>query len=214
MPFDSLELSGAAGQLDLVRNADRVARALDVPRLTLMHQVHGREVRVVDSSTPPTTPCDALVTNSYQVALCVRVADCVPIILADPDKGVVGVVHAGRAGVVANIIDAAVSTMRGRGAEAIEAWVGPHVCGSCYEVPAKMRADVAAVVPVAYSVTTWGTPALDLGAAVGRQLERSGCQLSDVSRCTLESPDLFSYRRDADQSGRFAGIVVLKEPAT
>ncbi len=214
-PFDSLDLSGAAGRwLDLAQNADRVARALGVPRLTLMEQIHGADVSVLDSSNPPQTPCDAMVTDSYHVALCVRVADCVPVVLADADAGVVGVVHAGRAGVMTNLVGSTVSTMRGRGAEAIEAWVGPHVCGGCYEVPAKMRAEVAAVVPTAYGCTTWGTPAVDLGAAVSRQLENSGCRVTDVGSCTLESPNLFSFRRDADQSGRLAGIVVLKEPAT
>ncbi len=212
-PFDSLDLGGAADRCDEAKvNADRVARGLGVGRLTVMHQASGCGVAVVDSAAPPQAPCDAMVTATYDVALCVRVADCVPVVLADVNSGVLGVVHAGRRGVTAGVVGATIDTMRARGGEEIEAWVGSHVCGGCYEVPAKMRAEVSAAVPAAYSCTTWGTPALDLGAAVTRQLEESRCRVSDVSGCTLESPDLFSYRRDGARSGRFAGIVVLKPP--
>ncbi len=209
-PFDSLDLGGAAGrERELKANADKVAQALGVLRLTFMHQVHGREVTVVGSSASPEDPCDAMVTDVSGVALCVRVADCVPVVLADADKGVVGVAHAGRAGVAAKILDATVATMRTCGAEGIQAWVGPHVCGGCYEVPGGIRAEVSAVVPAAYSCTTWGTPALDLGVAASRQLRDRGCTVTDVGCCTLETSDLFSFRRDGEWSGRFAGIVVL-----
>ena len=55
------------------------------------------------------------------------------------------------------------------------AWVGPHVCGSCYEVPEQMRGrGQCAVVPEACAETSWGTPALDIGAGVRAQLERAG----------------------------------------
>jgi len=96
------------------------------------------------------------------------------------------------------------------GASSIEAWLGPHVCGGCYEVPAALRDDVAAVVPASYACTTWGTPSLDLGAGVEAQLERVGCIVHNRSRCTFESPDLYSYRRDGKRSGRFAGLVVWR----
>lgn len=213
-PYDSLDLSGAPDRLpELAENSRRVARALGVAGLTWMRQAHGREVMVVSSADSPSNPCDAMVTSVHHVALSVRVADCVPVVLADADHGVVGVVHAGRAGVLAHAIEASVSTMRRRGAHEIEAWVGPHVCGGCYEVPAQLRDEVSAVVPAAYSCTTWGSPSLDLGAAVGRQLMDAGCRVTDVSSCTLESPELFSFRRDSGDSGRCAGIVVLKDLA-
>jgi copper oxidase (laccase) domain-containing protein len=106
--------------------------------------------------------------------------------------------------------------MRGIGAASIEAWVGPHVCSGCYEVPAAMRGEVAAVEPVAFACTTWGTPSVDIGAAVVAQLTRAGCEpvrevtVGGAVPCTRESDDFFSYRRQGPSSGRQAGLVVLR----
>jgi copper oxidase (laccase) domain-containing protein len=63
------------------------------------------------------------------------------------------------------------------------------------------------VEPATLSTTSWGTPALDLGAGVTAQLDRLGVEVHDVSRCTLQSPDLYSHRRDGARAGRFAGVI-------
>jgi copper oxidase (laccase) domain-containing protein len=111
----------------------------------------------------------------------------------------------------AGIIGETVARMRERGAIEITAWLGPHICGSCYEVPAALRAEVATAVPESYALTSWGTPSVDLGAGVRAQLARSGCSLVDGSGCcTAESPDLYSYRRDGPRSGRLAGLIWLR----
>ena len=177
-----------------------------------MRQVHGADVHVVTASAaagePPTG--DALVTAEPGTVLMVRVADCVPVLLADPDAGVVAAVHAGRPGMVAGVVPAAVAAMRGLGAGRLTAWVGPHVCGACYEVPESMRDEVAAVEPASRATTSWGTPSLDLGAGVRAQLERDGVRVVDASRCTRESPDLYSFRRDGEGAGRLAGVIRLR----
>ncbi len=103
--------------------------------------------------------------------------------------------------------------MRALGATGLTAWIGPHVCGACYEVPAEMQADVAAVEPAARAVTSWGTPSLDLGAGVRAQLESAGVTVVDAARCTRESADLYSYRRDGAAAGRLAGLVRLRGTA-
>jgi len=211
-PFDSLDLSRSRPGRDdeLAENQRLLAEAFAVPGFATMRQVHGTEVRVVDAPGPVSGSCDALVTTAFDVALCVRVGDCVPVLLADATAGVVGVAHAGRSGVAAGIVGTTLATMRRLGAVDVEAYVGPHVCGGCYEVPATLRDRVANLVPAAFACTTWGTPSLDLGAAVNAQLEAAGCVAHDRSRCTRESDDLFSYRRDGDRSGRFAGLVVIR----
>lgn len=195
----------------LLRNRSLLAEAFEVDGFAMMHQVHGAavcEVAQVDESLPE---CDALVTTCLDVALCVRVGDCVPLVLADPFRGVVAVAHAGRPGVVAGVVAATVQAMRDLGASELEAWVGPHVCGGCYEVPAAMRADVSRVEPAAFCCTTWGTPAVDIGAALTSQLRRAGVERVNASpTCTRESPDLFSYRRQGADSGRQGGLVVLR----
>jgi hypothetical protein len=73
-----------------------------------------------------------------------------------------------------------------------------------------MQDEVAGVVPQSRATTSWGTPSLDLGAGVRAQLEESGVTVSDVSRCTRESPDLYSHRRDGARAGRQAGLVRLR----
>ncbi len=87
--------------------------------------------------------------------------------------------------------------------------IGPAVCGRCYEVPAALRAEVAALVPAAHAETSWGTPALDVPAGVAAQLAEAGVQ--DVVRssvCTLESADHYSYRGE-QRTGRLASYVWL-----
>jgi len=180
-------------------------------RFARVNQVHGDDVVVVDEPGPPpmedVPSADALVTTTRGLGLMVRIADCVPVLLADPRRGVVGAVHAGRAGVVLGVVGRAVEQMRAEGADDLVAWVGPHVCGACYEVPEQMRAEVSARVPEAYAVTRWGTPSLDLGAGVRAQLDALGIETTEVSRCTREDAGLHSHRRDGAAAGRLAGLV-------
>jgi purine-nucleoside/S-methyl-5'-thioadenosine phosphorylase / adenosine deaminase len=220
-PFASLDLAAASPDRDPERAAavarnlalvtDAVTAGRPLRRLALMHQVHGADVHVVDGTTvdqPEAPVADALVTALPGVLLAVRVADCVPVLLADAEAGVVAAVHAGRPGLAAGVVPAAVAAMRDLGATDVAAWVGPRVCGGCYEVPDQLRADVAAVVPASFAETTWGTPALDLGAGVRAQLAEASVRLVHESgRCTREDEDLYSYRRQGEESGRLAGLV-------
>jgi len=216
-----VEVAFTDSSLDLQSSVDKVAgfsqalaRVEEEAGVTFarLHQVHGDVVLHVTEPWPAgprddVPEGDALVTDRPGIGLMVRVADCVPVLLADPGAGVVGAVHAGRKGVALDIVGRAVDRMRALGAGEITAWVGPHVCGRCYEVPADLRAEVAAAVPATYAETGWGTPALDLGAGVGAQLAAAGVKAERVDRCTREDGDLHSYRRDGSASGRLAGLV-------
>ena len=134
----------------------------------------------------------------------VRVADCVPVLLADPDAGVVGAAHAGRQGLVAGVVPRpCVADARARRRRRSTAWVGPHICGACYEVPSAMRTRCRPRARRPAPTTSWGTPSLDIGAGVRAQLERGRRARSSTSRrCTRESDDLYSYRRDGAAAGR------------
>ncbi|MDN6124389.1 MAG: polyphenol oxidase family protein, partial [Brevibacterium sp.] len=141
----------------------------------------------------------------------IMVADCTPIMLADPEAGVIGAIHAGRPGMAAGVVPATIARMKDLGATDIHAIIGPSVCPRCYEVPAAMRDEITAVEPVAASVSVTGTPAIDVAGAAAEQLRRSGVSIDHFSRvCTRESEDLFSYRRQRT-TGRFAGVVWLQE---
>lgn len=191
----------------VIRRREELEHAAGIApgRFQYMNQVHGNHVSVVEANGEAPT-ADAMVSRSLPLA--VMVADCIPLVLVGAGAAghVLGVVHAGRPGVSAGVIPAAVEQMRAVGATDVRAWLGPSVCGRCYEVPPELRAEVAAVVPSAWSTTSWGTPALDLPAGAASQLEAVGVPIEYRGPCTLENDSLFSYRRDT-RSGRFAGLV-------
>ncbi|MFJ2758608.1 peptidoglycan editing factor PgeF [Nocardioides sp. NPDC087217] len=159
-----------------------------------LYQVHGNTVVDAECGTRP--EADGIVTTERDLVLLVRTADCVPVLFADEAAGVIGAAHAGRKGMAAGVVPETIARMRALGATRISAWVGPHVCGKCYEVPAEMQEEIAAAEPAARATTSWGTPSLDVGAGVLAQLAREDVETVDASRCTRESDDLYSYRRD------------------
>jgi YfiH family protein len=209
-------------QQNLARVMEAFAGSADAP-VALMHQVHGDQVAVVgrspDADLAPgvvtaevgdLAQVDGLVTKEPDVTLVVRVADCVPVLLAAHDGAVVGALHVGRAGLVAGIVTAGLEAMASSGATGCTAWIGPSVCGNCYEVPAELREEVCRVVPEAWAETSWGTPSVDVAAGVRAQLATAGVDVVDASRCTREHEELFSYRRDGDRTGRIAGLVRIR----
>lgn len=188
-------------------------------RMARMSQVHGRNAHVVTHVADDIPVADALVTALVDVTLLVRAADCVPVVLADPGAGVVGVVHAGRQGLLVGVVPAAVAALRANGGRRITGWLGPRICGACYEVPCWLREEVAAAAPRAWTTTSWRTPGLDIGAGVAAQLVDADVDVVDVaqlaaaegrSMCTYESADLFSYRRQGQRSGRQGGTVRVR----
>jgi len=220
-PYDSLNLGGLVGDEPASVDANRARLAallgLDPAGVSYMRQVHGDRVAIIASpdtglsDSDELDAVDAVVTTVPGQALAVLVADCVPVLMADDEAGVVAAVHAGRPGVRAGVAELALEAMVGLGArpDRTRAWLGPSVCGACYEVPADMRDDVAAVVPAAWATSRSGTPALDLRAGLAAQLGGHGVSVTTVGPCTRESPDHFSYRRDGT-TGRFAGVVWLE----
>jgi polyphenol oxidase len=215
-PFAELNLGDHVGDdiAAVAANRALLAQAAGVApdHLLFLRQVHGREVAVAEGPwAGPAPAADAAVTRTEGLALAVLVADCVPVLLADPAAGVVGVAHAGRQGLVAGVVGAAVAAMRDLGARTVTARVGPSVCGRCYEVPEQMAQDVAARVPAARSTTSWGTPALDVAAGVLSQLAACCDDVRWWPACTREDEGLYSFRRSAT-TGRFAGVVRLGLP--
>ncbi|MDP9885164.1 YfiH family protein [Sinomonas atrocyanea] len=188
------------------RHRAALAAAAGVPSFHYMSQVHGRETAWAGDGPAPTA--DALLSHGEPLA--VMVADCVPVVLVgefDDGRPALAAVHAGRPGLVAEVVPAAVTRLREAGAHRLEAWLGPSICGQCYEVPAQMRDEVAAAVPGTAATTGWGTPALDLPAGVRDQLARAGVTAHrDAEACTYEHEEFFSHRR-APGAGRIAGLV-------
>jgi len=204
-------------------NFERVRRVIGVPKMVTASQVHGVEVVTVDQGflgrwgprshlgspggTPPLPEADAMVTTLADVALCIRVADCVPVLLADLDRGILGAAHAGRVGFLDGVVERTLERMHHLGARDIVAWIGPHVCGDCYEVPADMAEQVGATHPEVVTTTSWGTPSLDLGRGVEHVLDERGALAIRLDPCTRTDPDLHSHRRDGERAGRLGAFI-------
>ena len=213
-PYHSRNLGGGVGDdpAAVAANRKRTAEEFGLAATVFMRQVHGADVAYVTEPFGDEPPAlDGIFTDVPGLGLAVLVADCAPVLLADPEAGVVGAAHSGRVGTVLGVVPALVAAMTAHGARDLVALVGPMACGRCYEVPAAMREEVAAAVPGSASTTRWGTPALDLRAGITGQLRRAG--VTDIrhdARCTIEDPALFSHRRERP-TGRFAGYVWLAD---
>lgn len=204
-----VDLSDAQPSDDRTANVARVQDAIGAS-MAVVRQVHGNTVLVVDSPEAAVgREADALITGTRGLAVAVRVADCIPVLLADASAGLVAAAHAGRAGLLNGVLGATVDALRDLGATQLRAWIGPHVCGACYEVEpdlARAFAEATGVEPV----PTWqGTLGIDLGAAARRQLEAATVDFVSVEACTRHSPGLHSYRRDGAAAGRSAGLIWL-----
>lgn len=219
-PYSELNLALHVGDdpRTVAENRARAAAAVGLApeRLVFAEQVHGNAVALVGG--PVTTPpvADALVTRTPGLALAVLVADCVPVLLADAEAGVVAVAHAGRRGVELGVVGSTVRAMQDLGADPtrVHVRIGPAIGSCCYEVPADMRAAVAAVAPGVLDGggrTRGATPSLDLRAGVHGQLRALGVDhVGHTGGCTQDDPTQYSYRRDGT-TGRFAGIVWLED---
>ena len=204
--FASLNLGTHVGDApaDVARN--RAILAEKVGPVQFMNQVHGDRIAIIEQVTDEDPTADALVTGIPGIALAVMVADCIPLLLKSPEA--VAAVHVGRKGLVNNVTRKTLELMRDMGATQITAIIGPAICGTCYEVSEEIHREVIATHPFADSRTSSGSFALDLPAALRSVLSDEGVAIVNKFQCTVESSDLFSYRRDG-VTGRQAGVISL-----
>ncbi|TJZ77733.1 peptidoglycan editing factor PgeF [Rhodococcus oryzae] len=216
-PYDSFNLGDHVGDdpAAVAANRRRLADGIGLPfeRLVWMEQIHSRNVTVVDGPVKGVVEAtDALVTDVPDLALVTLSADCVPLLLADDQAGVIAAVHAGRVGARIGIVPRVLDVMVAKGAsvERIGAFLGPAASGRQYEVPAAMRADVEKHLPGSATTTVRGTPGIDLRAGLRRQLLQAGLSgVAEDPRCTIEDRTLFSHRRGAP-TGRLAGVIWME----
>ena len=184
-------------------------------------QVHGAEVICADGPRPADQPhrkADAIFTGSPEVTLFMRFADCVPVVLYDPAKNVIGLVHAGWKGTLEAVVSRAVETMQleyGSQTQDIFAALGPSIGAHHYEI----GDEVAAQVIQAFGQDAGellprrnGSMHLDLWAANRLLLERAEVRRIEVSGiCTACHPeDWYSHRGEAGKTGRFGVLIALQ----
>ena len=201
-PFDSANLGDHVGDdPELVRrNRAQLETQIGIP-IQFMNQVHGDTVVLVEEQVSAPT-CDALITTSKKIALAIMVADCIPLLLKSDIA--IAAVHVGRRGLMNQITRKTISAMRDLGAELIHAYIGPSICGDCYEVSVEIFDEVVAKYPSANASHRSGKLTLDLVAGLKEDLKDT--VLLDLSSCVLEDRHTFSYRRDGT-TGRQAGVI-------
>lgn len=194
--------------------------ARDVARV---RQVHGRQVLVLSGTVQHDThDADAMVSTDESQAVSVRVADCVPILLADRRRRAVAAVHAGWRGTAAGVVVAVVDVMAEMGvpADEIVAAIGPSIGACCYQVDAVVRDQFGASQPGSAEWFTEDGPGrwkLDLWRANRDQLASRGVPISSIdvaSACTADDPSRWhSFRRDGSRAGRMVAAIRLTSDA-
>ena len=171
-----------------------------------LSQVHGTMVHRVEASWGEARRAgDGMVTAEAGVALGVFSADCVPILMVDAERRIVGAIHAGWRGTIAGIAGAAVRAMAALGARpaSMRAALGPSIGLCCFEVDAPLADDFARQIPGARDHCRAGRPGkayLDLRAIISGQIERAGLDpaaIANVGPCTRCAADGYFSRRAA-----------------
>jgi YfiH family protein len=190
------------------------ALGVDLDALVRMQQVHRADVFVAKGRPTSKPEADIAVTDDPSIALSVRVADCVPVLLGDRRTGAVAAIHAGWKGTAAGAVMAAVESLRsiyGTNPGDLIAAVGPSIGPCCYEVGPELAGHFSSHPEAAAWFTPDAKPRLDLWRATRDQLARAGVppqQVHVCELCTFDHPTLFhSYRRDGARAGRLVAAI-------
>lgn len=221
-PWDTLNLGGLVGDApERVRDNWARLQAETGLRFARVRQVHGPRVVHLRAAADPAVAreeADGVVSTDAGLAACISIADCVPVLLADPGTGAVAAVHAGWRGTLARAAEAGVRALAGlSGAPPgrLLAAVGPSIGPCCYEVSQELAdAFAGALGPV---IRSGGAgPRLDLWESNRRVLLAAGLPEEGVEvlrRCTsCEQKLFFSHRRDQGRTGRHAAFIAPPPP--
>jgi YfiH family protein len=232
-PYDTLNLSFNVGDApENVRgNRERLVAAMGIPlnSVTTAKQIHDDRIKVVSKALrgkgsvnydEAIDDTDAMVTNVPNTCLMVLLADCVPLLLYDPSKEVIGVVHAGWKGTLRRIAQATIRTLQrhfGSSTQNILVGIGPSVGPCCYQVGKEVVSQVEQAFGTTRDIvrnrSANGKGYLDLWEANLRQILDAGVPEKNIEiagTCTCDHPDVFfSYRHERGNTGRFgAGIFI------
>jgi polyphenol oxidase len=222
----ALSFGGAAADPGAVaKSIARAAGALgvDPARLFVVTQVHGRDVVRVGAGDERdhvlARRADAIVARTAGVACGVRVADCVPVLVADRRSGAVAAIHSGWQGTAVDVVGAGVAALvREAGGDAdLIAAIGPHIRVCCFEVGDDVAARLAgcSLARDVVDRTRGERPHVHLENIVRAQLVAAGVRaeaIDDVQGCTVCDAEarFFSFRREREKSGRMLAAMVAR----
>ncbi|HEX5328597.1 peptidoglycan editing factor PgeF [Sulfuricurvum sp.] len=204
---------------DVVTNHDLLADTLAYNRHSLIHmrQIHSDRIVIVDETLNFDTPpeCDALITNRIETPLMVMSADCTGILIYDPIQKAIAAVHAGRAGALNAILPKTIQKMGeafGSLRENLHIVLGPSIGGCCYEINETIASECTSK---GYGLALRREDEkvfLDVNTILLKQLKELNIENVEVIKhCTsCRCDEYFSYRADAQQTGRIAGVIILR----
>ncbi len=231
--FSALNLSKAVGDADedVVQNWRLFCGVLGIntQQIFEVNQVHGNNVLVIDAQLlakkqngqlKQAISADAIVTDQPGVALTILTADCLPIIIVDPQKKAIAMVHAGWRGTCQGVIQQTLNRLAECYGGTPDNWLigmGPCIGNCCYEV----GADVVNIFRESHA--DWYTYcyykgdkwSFDLIGANMSQLLKAGVRpqnICELNMCTACQPeDFFSYRKTLGATGRMMSLAMLRE---
>jgi polyphenol oxidase len=205
----------------VLQNHNNLAAALGYDRTALVHmrQIHSDRIVIIDDTHSFDTPpeCDALLTDRLNTPLMVMSADCTPILLYDPITHSIGAVHAGRAGALNKVLPKTLIAMEkeyGTALDDVRIAMGPSIGGCCYEINETIALEVKACGYADALRVEAEKVFLDVTAILLLQLKTMGIKETQIEAscaCTACAHEtFFSYRADAQRTGRIAGVIMLR----
>jgi polyphenol oxidase len=196
------------------------ALRLEDARLITLHQVHSNRVHIIEENSDQWNQSegDALITRADNTALAIKTADCLPVLMVDPESTVIAAVHSGWRGTLAGVLPQTISEMRrafGCAPSDLLVAIGPGIRSCCFEV----GSEVAELFDQAFQGSNLAKPIkdrpgkflLDLCGALRIQLKCAGVSPQncyDLGACTCcNTSEFFSYRAEGAASGRMMAVI-------
>ena len=201
-------------EINVIKNRKNLALKLgyNYEDLVYMNQIHSANIIVVDENSPKLVDnCDSIITRSKNLPLMVMVADCIPILMFDDKKGIIAAIHAGRNSTFLEISKKTASFFIEKfssNPEDINVVFGASIQKCCYEV----SEDLSKIVENSFGKEFVENNYIDLQGINKKQLNDLGIKNIEISNICTKCGDkpYFSYRKDK-KTGRFAGIIILKD---
>lgn len=186
----------------------------DVSDPVLMNQVHSADVAFLTGRPPEPPTVDALITQTPNLNLTVKTADCAPILLVDSTSHMIAAIHAGWRGAFQGIIEATVLEMLRRGADknTIRAGIGPHIQQKSFEIGPETKA-LFPKTEHHFFTQQDGHVHFDFDAYICHRLKRTGISnIESTGEDTVSDFDYNSFRRNQTPDRQFSSIMIAEDP--
>lgn len=217
------EASQAKTKQEAEQNVLALKAALKADRsasVALLKQIHSDIIVTIDSApeTAAWPVADALITKTTNLVIGVQTADCIPLLIYEPEVRVVAAVHGGWRGVAENIVEKTVAELVNQGARPgkMIAALGPSIQQSSYEVGEEVKSKLLQLGDYGkhFATVSNNKYLLDLPGIVKTQLTKIGIKaIDDLQLDTYTSPEFFSHRAythgKSQQVGRMVALISL-----